>query len=108
MRFYSATTDCINFRSLCLCNKYHNGASLMSLYFKLLDLDYDLLLSEFKQAFVLTVIMIVDVPGRSGSLEDGTSYTKKLSVRRMYLHYRGRSGNSGCSPEGSGDSLKIP
>ena len=64
----------------------------------MLDLDYDLLLSEFKQAFVLTVIVIVDVPGRSRSLEDGTSYTKKLSIGRMYLHYCGRSGNTGCSP----------
>ena len=109
VRFYSATIELYYFRSLCLCNKYRNGASLTSLILNLLDFDYDLLeISDIKQAFDLTVIVIVDVPGRSGSLEDGTSYTKKLSIRRMYLHYRGRSGNSGCSPEGSGDSLKIP
>ena len=71
-----------NFRSLCLVNKYHNGASLMSLYLNLLDLDYDLLeISDIKQALVLTVIVIVEVPGRSGSLEDGTGNKEKMSVR---------------------------
>ena len=81
VRFYSATIVLNCFRSLCLCNKYRNGASLTSLILKLLDLDYDLLeISDIKQALVLTVIVIVDVPGRSGSLEDGTSYTEKMSV----------------------------
>ena len=81
MRFYSATTVLYNFRSLCLVNKYHNGASLMSLYLNLLDLDYDLLeISDIKQALVLTVIVIVDVPGRSGSLKDGTCQERELSI----------------------------
>ena len=84
MRFYSATTVLYNFRSLCLVNKYHNGASLMSLYLNLLDLDYDLLeISDIKQALVLTVIVIVDVTGRSGTLEDGTSYTETVSIGRL-------------------------
>ena len=86
------------FQIIVLIINIHNGASLWSFCLVWLDLDYDLLLSEFKQAFVLTVIVIVDAPGRSGTLEDGTSYTKKLSTGRLYLHYRGRSGNSGCSP----------
>ena len=65
----------------------HNGTSLWSFCLVWLDLDYDLLLSEFKQAFVLaSVLVIVIVDARqegSGTFKDGTGNTEKLSVGRL-------------------------
>ena len=68
----------------CVKINIHNGASLMSLNLMRLDLEYDLLLSELKQALSSTsvlVIVIVDACQEgSGTLEDGTGNTEKMSV----------------------------